>query len=130
MKRGLLFTMVVASLVLLGPEGASAEQRLASSYDLGEGYALKLGSKAAELHHSRNIVGLKKSDVASGDDSLILTLTKPEYDFGGDSVSLGLVYTRPLKEDVTSSLSLTGGAADSGGAQDVAMMFHIRIKLQ
>ena len=119
------------SLFLALGSKSSAAGLLASTYDLGDGYTLNLGSKAGGLQHGHNIVGLKKNDVGTEGDTLIFTLARPDDNFGGDGASLGVVYTKALQENVTGSLSLTGGPADGGlSTQDVAMTFRLHVKLQ
>jgi hypothetical protein len=123
--------LVLAFLLPFGAKNAHAEVlNLTSTYDLGDNYSLNFGKRAGGLRHGRNIVGLKKSDAATEGDALVFTLVKPHEDFGGDSASLGVVYTAPLQKNVTGIFSLTGGPAEGSlGTPDVALSFHIHIKL-
>lgn len=129
MRKYFIFTLTIAFLLSWAPKNSKAEL-LTTAYDLGDNYTLNLGSKADGLHHSRNIVGLKKSDVASEGDAMVFTLTRPDDDFGGDSAGLGVVYTKPLQENITGTLSLLGGPVEGSlGTSDVAVSFHIHIQL-
>jgi hypothetical protein len=128
------FPLILAAAILL-PSGARDAQaevlHLNSTYELGDNYSLHLGRKAGGLHYSSNIIGLKKHDVAMQGDEMLFTLNQPYNDFGGDRASLGFVYTRPLRENVTTSLSFTGGpTSDSLTRQDVAVSFYVHVKLQ
>ena len=129
---GKYFVFILAIAFLLSSEAKNSwAEPLASTYDLGDNYTLNLGSKAGRQHHSHNIVGLKKSDVATEGDTMVFTLTRPNDHFGGDVASLGVIYAKPLRKNMTGTLSLTGGPAKGAlGTQDVAIGFHIHMKLQ
>ena len=130
MRKCFVFALIMATLLSLEPQDLRAEQ-FTSVYDLGDNYTLNFGSKSVDLHRNRNIVGLNKSDIATKGDAMVFTLNKPYYDFGGDGASLGVVYTKPLKENMIGALSLTGGPDDGAlSTPDIAITFHIKIKLQ
>jgi hypothetical protein len=130
MRKFFAFILAVTLLLPLAPTHSWAE-KLASTYDLGDNYTLNLGSKAQNLHHSHNIVALKKNDVATKGDTMIFTLTRPDDHFGGDTASVGVIYTKPLRKNMTGTLSLTGGPAEGRlGKEDVAIGFHIHMNLQ
>jgi len=123
------FILTVAFLLALGTKNAKAEL-LASTYDLGDNYSLHLGSKSLSQYHFNNVVGLTKSDVISDGDTLAFTLAKPDQS-SGSGTHLGIVYTKPLSQTMTGSFSLLSDPiGDIAGTQDVAVAFHIYIKLQ
>ena len=125
------FVFMLAAALLFSSNPHAWAEKLASTYDLGGNYTLNFGSKAGALHHSHNIIGLKKSDVATKGDTMVFTLTRPDDHFGGDVASLGVIYTKPLRKNMTGTLSLTGGPTKGSlGTQDVAIGFHIHINLQ
>jgi len=129
MRNYFVFILSIA-FFLSGPKNSWAGQ-LASTYDLGNNYTLNFGSKAGGLYQNHNIVGLKKSDAAIEGDAMVFTLTRSDDHFGGDGTSLGVIYTAPLRENMTGALSLSGGPADGKwGTEDVIVGFHIQMKFQ
>lgn len=130
MRKFFLLILTITAIFALEPKNSWAEP-MASTYDLGDNCTLNLGNKAGGLYRSHNIVGLKKSDVSAKGDTMVFTLTRPDDQFGGDVASLGVIYTKPLRENMTGTFSLNGGPAEGTlGKQDVAIGFHIRMKLQ
>lgn len=122
---------LVLALAFFVPSGAWAEPlKLNNTYDLGDDYSLHFGRKSGGLLHSRNIIGIRKNDFTMEGDAMTFTLNRPHNDFGGDRASLGFIYTRPLQENVTSTLSFNGGPTKrSMDRQDVAVSFYIHVKL-
>lgn len=121
-----MFILTIVFLLSLGSKNSCAEQ-LASVYNLGDNYTLNFGSKVAGLYHNHNIIGLEMGDVATQGDAMFFALTQPKVRFDNNRPSLGFIYTAPLQENETSTLSLTDDPAD---AKDVTIGFHIHIKLQ
>lgn len=131
MRKYLPLVFIITLLLFLKSGYAKAEPLTASVYNLGNDYTLSFGKKAGGLRHTRNIVGLKKSSIASEDDAMVFALTRPNDNFGGDGASLGIIYTKPLQENIITTFSLTGGPTeDSFSTQDIAVSFHIHINFQ
>jgi hypothetical protein len=124
MRKHFVFILTIVFLLSLGSKNSCAGL-LAPVYDLGDNYTLNFGSKATGPYH--NIIGLEKGDVAAQGDAMSFALTQPENRFDNNKSNVGFIYTAPLQENVTTSLSLTDDHAD---AKDVTMGFHIHIKLQ